>query len=125
MSNVKPGPPPPAPAPAAPATFAARVAARVRCVPAGRVTTYGAIAAAAGRPRGARAVGRILARLPDGAEVPWWRVVNVRGEITIPRSGHAAGLQRALLSDEGVRFDGAGRVDMGVFGWRHPVAGDG
>jgi methylated-DNA-protein-cysteine methyltransferase related protein len=94
-----------------------RIVRVVRSVPAGRVASYGSVAAAAGRPGAARAVGGVLRRLPDGVEAPWWRVINGRGEITIPRSGHAAGLQRALLEGEGVRFGEDGRVDMGVYGW--------
>jgi methylated-DNA-protein-cysteine methyltransferase related protein len=97
--------------------IAERVAAVVRGIPAGRVSSYGAVAAAAGRPGAARAVGSALAALTEGARVPWWRVVSWRGEIRIPRSGHAAGLQRALLADEGVEFDDAGRVDMARYGW--------
>jgi methylated-DNA-protein-cysteine methyltransferase related protein len=98
-------------------TMAGRVVRVVRSVPAGCVASYGSVAAAAGRPGAARAVGGILRRLPDGSDVPWWRVISGRGEITIPRSGHAAGLQRALLQEEGVTFDPDGRVDMGVYGW--------
>jgi methylated-DNA-protein-cysteine methyltransferase related protein len=99
------------------AIFLERVAAVVRGIPVGRVASYGGVAAAAGRPGAARAVGRALARLPDGSDVPWWRVLSRRGEITIPRSGHAAPLQRALLAEEGVVFDDAGRADMARFGW--------
>lgn len=90
----------------------------MRAIPAGRVASYGAIAAVAGRPRAARAVGRALRALPDGSDVPWWRVIGARGEITIPRSGHARPLQRALLRDDGVAFDPDGRVDMRRYGWR-------
>lgn len=97
--------------------FVTRVADAVRAVPAGRVASYGDVARLAGRPGAARAVGRTLRGLPDGVDVPWWRVINGRGEITIPRSAHAAGLQRALLEDEGVAFDHRGRVDMARFGW--------
>lgn len=103
-------------------TFTDLVHDAVRAVPPGRVASYGAIAAVAGRPRSARGVGRVLRQLPEGSDVPWWRVINARGEITIPRSGHARPLQRALLQDEGVRFGPDGRVDLEVFGW--PEAGD-
>lgn len=98
-------------------TFAARARAAVRAIPPGRVASYGAVAAAAGRPGAARAVGRILRGVGEQEHVPWWRVINSRGEITIPRSGLAASLQRALLDDEGIEFDDAGRVDMPRFGW--------
>jgi methylated-DNA-protein-cysteine methyltransferase related protein len=105
-------------------SFPERVMAVVRGIPPGRVASYGAVAEAAGRPGAARAVGRVLAGLPDGSDVPWWRVVNGRGEITIPRSGHAAPLQRALLLDEGVGFDEAGRIDMRRCGWWLEEDGD-
>lgn len=105
------------PRPPATSGFAARVHDAVRRIPAGRVAAYGAIAAMAGRPRSARGVGRVLRNLPDGSDVPWWRVINARGEISIPRSGHARPLQRALLEDDGVAFDDAGRVDMRSHGW--------
>jgi methylated-DNA-protein-cysteine methyltransferase related protein len=98
-------------------TFVERVRAVVREIPVGRVASYGGVAMAAGRSGAARAVGRALATLPEGSDVPWWRVVNWRGEIAIPRSGHAAPLQRALLAEEGVGFDAAGRADMASFGW--------
>ena len=97
--------------------FSGLVIAAVRALPPGRVASYGAIAALAGRPRAARGVGRALRELPDGGDVPWWRVISARGEISIPRSGHARPLQRALLEDDGVVFDAAGRVDLRRFGW--------
>lgn len=96
--------------------FTGRVLAAVRSVATGRVASYGAVAAAAGRPGAARAVGSVLSSLPDESDVPWWRVVNYRGEITIPRSGHAAPLQRALLAAEGVELDDDGRVPMARYG---------
>lgn len=102
---------------APPSKFALRVRAAVARVPSGRVASYGTIAAIAGRPRSARGVGRVLRQLPDGSDVPWWRVINGRGEVTIPRSSHAGPLQRALLEDEGVEFGPGGRVDMRRFGW--------
>lgn len=100
--------------------FSDLVLAAVRDIPPGRVASYGAIAALAGRPRSARGVGRILRALPDGSDVPWWRVINARGEISIPRSGHARPLQRALLRDDGVPFGENGRVDLRAFGWPCP-----
>lgn len=97
--------------------FTARVHDAVRAIPTGRVSSYGTIAAIAGRPRAARGVGRVLRQLSDGSDLPWWRVINARGEISIPRSGYGRRLQRALLEDDGVVFGEAGRVDMRVFGW--------
>lgn len=97
--------------------FTARVHDAVRSVPSGRVASYGLIAELAGSPGAARAVGTVLRGLPDGAEVPWWRVISARGELTIPRAGHGRRLQRALLADEGVPVGDDGRVDMARFGW--------
>ena len=95
--------------------FPLRVYDAVRAVPAGRVASYGMVAGLAGRPRHARLVGRLLARLEENSDVPWWRVVDARGAVALPAHGHADRLQRALLEQEGVRFTPAGRVAPGHF----------
>jgi methylated-DNA-protein-cysteine methyltransferase-like protein len=61
---------------------------------------------------GARWVGGAMAQCPD--DVPWWRVINAKGEISL-RPG--AQEQRARLEAEGVEFDARGRVDLKRFGW--------
>lgn len=86
-----------------------------RC-PRGKVISYGGVAAKLGKPRAARAVGAALRELPDGSKVPWWRVINSRGEISIRGIQHDV-LQKELLQKEGVKFDKAGRVDWERFGW--------
>jgi methylated-DNA-protein-cysteine methyltransferase-like protein len=76
----------------------------VRRIPRGRVATYGQVARLAGLPGQARLVGYALAALPDGARVPWHRVVNARGGIS-PRADSGWGdAQQALLEAEGVKF---------------------
>lgn len=97
--------------------FTRRVHAAVRAIPYGRIASYGGIAAVMGQPRAARAVGRALCALEEGTDVPWWRVVNRNGEISIRCAIHAAALQRALLKGEGVRFDALGRINWERFGW--------
>lgn len=91
-----------------------RVRHLVRCVPAGRVTTYGRLARAVsevGPPLSARAAGWALARCPP--DVPWHRVVNAAGALSVERSGLCPpGFQRALLEAEGVPFDRKGRVRL-------------
>ena len=104
--------------------FTARVHDAVRSVPSGRVASYGAIAALAGSPGAARAVGAVLRALPDGVDLPWWRVLSARGELSIPRIDHGRRLQRTLLADEGVPVDGNGRVDMARFGWPDAAEAD-
>jgi methylated-DNA-protein-cysteine methyltransferase-like protein len=97
--------------------FTDRVHAVVRVVPRGQVVSYGGVAAILGQPRAARAVGRALCGLPDGSDVPWWRVINRNAEISIKCADHGPALQRALLEREGVRFDRNGRTDWKRFGW--------
>ena len=87
-----------------------------RC-PRGKIVSYGGIAALLGHPRAARGVGHALSVLPDGTDVPWWRVVNRNGEISARGAIHAVRLQRALLESEGVKFDRRGRIDWKRFGW--------
>jgi methylated-DNA-protein-cysteine methyltransferase-like protein len=73
-----------------------------------------------GHPRAARTVGWALNALAEaqGSDVPWHRVINHAGRITIARAGLDPEVQRRLLEDEGVEFDEAGYVDMRRFGWR-------
>jgi methylated-DNA-protein-cysteine methyltransferase-like protein len=93
-----------------------RILAVVDSIPRGRVATYGQVAREAGLARRARLVGRILAQLPSGSSLPWHRVVNASGRISL-RSGSGAALQRRRLAREGVRFTPAGRIDLGRFRW--------
>jgi len=97
----------------------ARIYAVVRAIPKGRVMTYGQVAAAAGLPRRARLVGYALHALPEHSRVPWQRVVNARGEISL-RGG--ASEQRLRLQMEGVRFDASGRIDLERFGHVAPAS---
>lgn len=96
-----------------------RILAVVRRIPSGRVATYGQVAQLAGLPRHARLVGYALAALPSATAVPWHRVLNARGEVSLRREGIGPSVQqRLLLEREGVRFDAAGRVPLTVHGWR-------
>ncbi len=95
--------------------FFSRVYALVRRIPRGRVATYGQIARALGAPGAARTVGWAMRACDDA--IPWHRVVNARGEISLrPTSGYHA--QRARLRAEGVRFDRDGRIDLSQSGWK-------
>lgn len=93
------------------------VYATVCQIPPGRVATYGQVARIAGLGRMARQVGYALHALPEDTEVPWHRVVNARGEISLRSSGGADSLQRLRLEREGLRFDIGGRVSLAEFGW--------
>lgn len=94
-----------------------RIYGVVKRVPRGRVATYGQIAWLAGLPRGARQVGYALHALPQTRDVPWHRVINAQGRISMrSRSDHDE-LQRILLEAEGVTFDERGRVSLDRFRW--------
>ena len=70
------------------------------------------------RPGRARAAGRLRPHaLPDGADLPWQRVINARGEVSERATPGWAGYQRHLLEEEGVRFDARGRVDLARWRW--------
>ena len=89
----------------------------VRMIPPGKVATYGQIATIAGDPRGARTVGWALSVLREGTDVPWQRVINARGRISLRGAGGEPPLQRLLLEHEGVVFGTAGAVDLDVYQW--------
>jgi methylated-DNA-protein-cysteine methyltransferase-like protein len=97
----------------------------IRAIPPGRVMTYGDVAAYAGRPRQARRVGYALAVVNDPA-VPWWRVINAKGEISLRTpDGGSELMQRDLLELEGVEFTLERRVDLNRYRHRpHTAAGD-
>ena len=90
--------------------------AAIKKIPSGKVATYGQIAAMAGSPRGARQVVRALHSSSDKEGLPWHRVINSQGMISLP-PGRGFELQRQLLEDEGVEFDRKGRVDLKRFLW--------
>lgn len=95
-----------------------RIYAAVRRIPRGTVATYGQVAAAAGLARHARLVGYALHALPEGTTVPWHRVVNAAGRISLRRTGAGGDLvQRFRLEAEGVAFDVSGRIRLDRFGW--------
>lgn len=86
-------------------------------VPPGRVVTYGHVALLLGAPTAARAVGYALHSLPPGSDIPWWRVINAAGGISLKGRGAQADLQRALLEREGVQFDGNGHCQLARYRW--------
>lgn len=88
----------------------------IRGIPRGRVATYGQIALLSGLAGRARQVGYALHALPPGSPVPWQRVLNARGEISL--DDEAGDRQRRLLTSEGVEFDERGRVDLRRYQWR-------
>lgn len=103
--------------PRTPSTHQA-ILAVVRRIPRGRVATYGQVAALAGLARQPRLVGYALHALPSSTAVPWHRVINARGMVSVRSDGAASLSQRLLLEREGVQFDGRGRVSLERYQWR-------
>ncbi|MES2354022.1 MAG: MGMT family protein [Pseudomonadota bacterium] len=95
-----------------------RIYAIVKKIPAGKVATYGQIAALACMPRNARQIGYALHRLPENSGIPWQRVINAKGEVSPRTWSENHLLQRILLEAEGVEFDDAGRVVLARFRWK-------
>lgn len=97
--------------------FFEKVYRLVRRVPYGKITSYGAVARMLEHPHAARTVGWALHSLTEGTDVPWWRVINSQGRISLLVGG---ALQRELLEAEGVTFDERDRVNWERFGWEGP-----
>ena len=103
--------------------FYDQVYAVVRRVPRGKVTSYGRIARMLGRPRAARAVGYALNALKDRKDeptfvkVPWQRVINSQGRISIVNRENSAQRQAELLRSEGIVVSDDLRINLDVYLW--------
>ena len=97
--------------------FQRRVWRLVAKIPRGRVATYGQIAAWLGWPRRARMVGMEMRHCPPG--VPWQRVVNASGGISLRAAAGSMLTQRILLQQEGVELR-SGRVPLTRYRWQGP-----
>jgi methylated-DNA-protein-cysteine methyltransferase related protein len=100
-------------------SFYDQVYAVVRCVPVGQVTTYGRVAQMLGRPQAARAVGYALNALQDKPNhtVPWQRVVNAQGRISLVNREYSGQMQAELLRQEGVAVDEQLCLDLSRYLW--------
>ncbi len=98
-------------------TNAERIWQVVAAIPKGRVATYGQVADLAGLPRAARLVGRTMSNLPKGSKLPWFRVLNSRGELSFARDTASWRRQRDKLAAEGVTLI-KGRLSLKVYRWQ-------
>lgn len=89
----------------------------VRDIPRGRVMTYGQVATILGSPRAARAVGYALLMCGKKDRVPWQRVINARGGISVGGDPDRPRLQRALLEKERVKFNEEDCCDLRKYRW--------
>lgn len=95
--------------------FTANVIKIIKGIPKGKVMTYGQIAKLAGSPRGARQVSRILHSMSSNYHLPWHRVINAQGEISI-KDEEMNHVQRLSLEAEGVVFLNR-KVELDKFQW--------
>ena len=97
--------------------FTESVIAQLKKIPKGKVATYGQIATLAGSPRAARQVVRILHSSSKKHNLPWHRVINSQGDISLrPSQGYE--IQKALLIKEKIKFSLTGRIDLKLFQWQ-------
>ena len=89
----------------------------VKKIPYGHVATYAQIAEMAGNRNMARVVGNVLHKNPDPDNIPCYRVVNTRGEVSDRFAFGGAKAQTKLLEAEGIQVV-RGRVDLNIYQWR-------
>ena len=97
--------------------FYQRVVRLIRSIPEGKVATYGQIAEYAGNLRAARQVSYILHSSSEKENLPWQRVINSKGRISM-KPGRGYELQKKLLEDEGIVFDEEDAIDLKRFLWQ-------
>lgn len=95
-------------------TFTEQALIVMKRIPPGKIMTYGQVAAAAGSPRAARQVTRILHSMSKKHNLPWHRVVNAQGQIVV-RDEDSRLFQKTSLQREGVEVDESDRVDLNQF----------
>jgi methylated-DNA-protein-cysteine methyltransferase-like protein len=88
----------------------------INSIPQGKVATYGQIATIASLPGKARMVGKILSRLPQGSTIPWHRVINAEGKISLPEGSGAYEEQKRRLEQEDIVFSEA-KIKLTIFQW--------
>ncbi|KIE19167.1 MGMT family protein [Vibrio sinaloensis] len=96
--------------------FLMQIFAVIHQIPCGKVTTYGEVAKLAGYPGYARHVGKALNKLPTGSKLPWHRVINSQGRISL--KGEDLVRQRHALIEEGVDVTNDGKVRLKIYRWQ-------
>ena len=97
-------------------TLYGRIYEVVLRIPRGMVATYGQVARITGGCS-PRQVGYAMSSVPFESDVPWHRVINSRGSISVRSSGEECGQQRSMLESEGIVFNEDGKVNLKKFGW--------
>ena len=100
-------------------TFSKRVIEIIKRIPTGKVATYGQIATLAGNNKAARQISRILHSSSEKYDLPWHRVINSQGKISL-RSGDGLEMQKAMLESEGIQVI-KDRIDLTKYKYTQSV----
>ena len=100
-----------------------RIYDAVKLIPKGCVATYGQIAELAGDKKMSRAVGNALHKNPDPVNIPCFRVVNSKGELSGAFAFGGADRQKILLESEGIEVND-NKVDLNIYQWKHKEDSD-
>ena len=98
-------------------SFTQRVKDIIKKIPTGKVATYGQIATYAGNPRASRQVAWILHSSSRKDNLPWHRVINSKGRISLPHNGGYE-TQKELLEKEGISFDKCEKINFDQYLWQ-------
>jgi methylated-DNA-protein-cysteine methyltransferase-like protein len=97
--------------------FTSKLLEIIKTIPNGKVTTYGRLAVMAGNPRGARQVAWVLKAYSKKYDLPWHRIINSKGMISLEK-GHGFELQKSLLEGEGICVNKNGSIDLDTYLWK-------
>lgn len=95
--------------------FKEKVYNAVKTIPQGKVASYGQIALMIGIPRAARQVGWILAKVTEEQQIPWWRIINNKGYISIKNNEYSAIEQKKRLEKENIKVTPDYQIDMKIY----------
>ncbi len=98
-------------------SFSQRVKDIIKNIPTGKVATYGQIATYAGNSRASRQVAWILHSSSGKDNLPWHRVINSKGRISLPHNGGYE-MQKGLLEEEGILFDKNDKINFNRYLWQ-------
>ena len=99
-------------------SFSEQVKKIIKQIPVGKVATYGQIAFLAGNPRGARQVSWILHSCSKKDNLPWHRIINSKGHISLAIN-QGYNIQKALLEKEGIVFEEDGSINLNLYLWHN------
>ena len=98
--------------------FTLDIIQQISRIPAGKVATYGQIAAMAGNHRGARQGSRVLHTCTQKYQLPWHRVIGAAGKISISKDQPGYQKQKKKLQSEGIEFGLGDTIDLSIFQWQ-------